>query len=140
MPIRDLRPRPELRQCAAADRMLHHQKRIIRQPHNSCDVSGRHLERFGAQNQRPFPKLFKADAVMQTARRARASIAEPGNQKIHFRGGLGENARGRGGTGVRLRVNRSERAAVMRLEQRGIQTGLNIVGTAGASQSRTTQP
>jgi hypothetical protein len=89
--------------------MLHHQERIIRQPHNSSDVSRRHLERFRAQNQRPFPKLFKADAIMQTARRARASIAGPSNQEIDFRGGLGENARWRGSAGVRLRVNRSAR-------------------------------
>jgi hypothetical protein len=116
LPISDFRPHLEPRQCAAANRMLHHQKRIIRQSHNSCDVSCRHLERFGAQNQRPFSKLLKADAVMQTARRAGASIAEPSYQEINFRGGLIEDARRRWCAGVGLGINGAKLATVPRLE------------------------
>jgi len=54
LPVGHLRSNPELRHRAAADRVLHHQKWVIRQSHNSCDVSCRHFERFGAQNQCPF--------------------------------------------------------------------------------------
>jgi hypothetical protein len=53
---------------AAADWMLDHDKRIVRQAEHARNVFGRHLERFGAKHHGAFAELFKADAIMQTAR------------------------------------------------------------------------
>ena len=84
LPIRHLRPLLQFHQRAAPNRMLQHQERIRRQPHDAGDIARRHLERFSAQHHRPLAKLLETNAVMQTARRARASIAKAGDQKIHF--------------------------------------------------------
>ena len=57
-----------LGQRAAADRMLDHHKRIVRQTKHARDILCRHLKRLRAQNHSALAELFEADAIMQTAR------------------------------------------------------------------------
>jgi hypothetical protein len=115
--IRLLRPFLQFRQRTTAYRMPHHQERIRRQPHDPGNIPSRYLERFGAHHHRPFAKLFETDAVMQTARRARASIAKPGNQKIHLARRLSQHPGRCRSTRVRLRIHWAHDAAMPRHEQ-----------------------
>ena len=68
LPIRDLGPRLQLWRGATTDRMLDLGERIIRQAHDLRDILRRHFKRFGRQYDRPLTQLFKANAIMQTAR------------------------------------------------------------------------
>lgn len=53
---------------AAADRVLHHDEGIVRQPEHAGDVLGRDLKRLGAQDNSALAGLFKCNAIVQTAR------------------------------------------------------------------------
>ena len=66
--VGDFGPGREFGRGAAADRMGHDQERIAGQPQDTGDVLRRHLERFGAQHDRPLAQLLECDAVVQTAR------------------------------------------------------------------------
>ena len=63
-----LRERFDFRQRPAADRVLDHDERIVRQAQHARDVVRSHLERFSAKHNSALAKLFEADAIMQTAR------------------------------------------------------------------------
>ena len=73
--IRGLGQRLDFLQGAAPYGVLDHDEGIGRQAQHAGDVFYRHLERFGADHHRALAQLFKADAVMQTARGTAASIA-----------------------------------------------------------------
>ena len=66
--IRILRPRLDLRELQAADRMIDHHERVIRQAHHARDISRSDFEGVGAQHHGAFAALFEGNAVMQTAR------------------------------------------------------------------------
>ena len=68
LPISILRQHFDLRRRAAADGVLDHDKGIVRQTQHAGYVLRRHFERFGTDHHRSLAQLFKADAVMQTAR------------------------------------------------------------------------
>ena len=96
------RPRPDLRLGARANRVVDHQERIVRQAQQAGNVLCRHLKRVGAKDDGAFSKLLEADAVMQTARRTRASVTQTGNQEVHLAGSLLQRLARRRRAGVRL--------------------------------------
>ena len=65
---RRVRPNLEFVQRPAADRMVHHRERVVRQAERPGDVLARRLERVGADHECGFAELFEGDAVMHTAR------------------------------------------------------------------------
>ena len=65
----------DFRLGAATDRVFDHNEGVVGQAQHAGDVFNRYLERLGANHRSPFAQLFKADAVMQTARGTAASIA-----------------------------------------------------------------
>ncbi|MCF8534423.1 MAG: hypothetical protein K9G48_15555 [Reyranella sp.] len=68
LPVSDFRAGLEFRQGATADGMLDREEGVVGQAQDTGDVSGRYLERLGAQHHRPLAELFEADAIVQTAR------------------------------------------------------------------------
>ena len=65
----------DFRLGAATDRVFDHDEGVVGNSQYAGNVFGRYLERLGANHRSPFAQLFKADAVMQTARGTAASIA-----------------------------------------------------------------
>ena len=63
-----LRPSFELGQGATPDWVLQPQEWIARKPKYTGDIARRYLKGFGAQHHRALAELFKANAVVQTAR------------------------------------------------------------------------
>ena len=80
--IGSLRQYSDFRPGATTDRVFDYDEGIVRQAQHAGDVFNCYLERLGANHHSPFAQLFKADAVMQTARGTAASIAYAGDQKI----------------------------------------------------------
>ena len=72
----------DFRPGATTDRVFDHDEGVVRQTQHAGDVFNCYLERLSANHRSPFAQLFKADAVMQTARGTAASIAYAGDQKI----------------------------------------------------------
>ena len=65
----------DFRPGATTDRVFDHDEGVVGNSQHAGNVFGRYLERLGANHGSPFAQLFKADAVMQTARGTAASIA-----------------------------------------------------------------
>ena len=60
---------------AATNRVFDHDEGVVGNSQYAGNIFCRYLERLGANHRSPFAQLFKADAVMQTARGTAASIA-----------------------------------------------------------------
>ena len=97
--------------------MLDHHEGVVGQAHHAGDVPRRDLEGFGAKDDGAFAELLEADAVMQTARRTAASIAEPCDQEIDILGSGFQRFRRCWRAGVAFRIDRLDGAAVPLLEQ-----------------------
>ena len=80
----------DLLRSTASERMLENGERIVRQAHHAGDVARGDLERHGAKHHGPFAGLLEGDAVMQTARRATASVTRRSDQVVAFRRKVGQ--------------------------------------------------
>ena len=80
----------DLVRCTATQRVGQNDERVVRESHHPGDIAGRDLKRFGAKNHRPFSGLLEGDAVMQTARRATASVAGCGDEIVALRREIGQ--------------------------------------------------
>ena len=92
--------------------MLDHQKRIVRQAKHSGNIARRHLKRVCTENDCGLAELFEANAVMQTARRARASVAKSCDQEINLLAGFGQCRGRRRGAGVKFGIDWGDNAAM----------------------------
>ena len=65
----------DFRLGAYTDRVFDRDEGVVGNSQHAGNIFCRYLERLGANHRSPFAQLFKADAVMQTARGTAASIA-----------------------------------------------------------------
>ena len=79
--------------AGAADWMLDEREREIGQAERACDHFARRLEGEGADRQRRLGQLLERNRVVHTARRAGASIAHRGDQKIDILAEVAEQLR-----------------------------------------------
>ena len=99
--------------------MFDNHERVVLEAHHSGNVPGCYLEGFSTNDNGAFAELFEADAVMQTARRTASSVAEARNQEIDVCSSRIQRFNRCWRTGVALRVDWLNAAAVALFEQNG---------------------
>ncbi len=55
-------------ESAAANGVFHHDKTVVRQPQDPCDIFGGHGKRIGTQNHGRLAELLEGNAIVHTAR------------------------------------------------------------------------